>query len=238
MSDSSNPAIISIAILMLVPVLSCYIVFKNFIYDLVKTSEVLSSIMTRLQFSKLLLFILMLLTVPWVILLVYHYIFDGAIGNYKSVLAIIYVCFFSIISTTFVLLELAPYLVDIFENTLGYLFLFIPYLNWNNKIIMFSKMFEQVAPVAVPTDTNNNNSYAFLITTISLLNMEKAIESLKALTIGIKLDPAIDANADNYKTIKELVLLKHSVGHFVWIYFATLICTFTSIKAFAKYLPT
>ena len=68
--------------------------------------------------------------------------------------------------------------------------------------------------------------------------MKAAVESLNDLTAGIKLDTAINVDDADYKIIKDLVLLKHSVGHFVWIYFATLICTFTSIKAFATYLPT
>lgn len=225
-----------IAILILVPILCCYIVFKNFIYNLVKTEELWFKIMTDLQFSKLLLFILLSLTIPWVILLVYHYIFNGETDNYKSVISIIYVCFFSIISTTFILLEFAPYLVNIFENTLGYLFLFIPIINWNNKIKVFSEMFNQQQPIDQQQNTNQsidkNNSYAFLITTMSLFNIDSVINNLSNNQIKLKISD------DNKNIIKELVLLKHSVGHFVWIYFASLICTFTSIKAFAKYLPT
>ena len=79
---------------------------------------------------------------------------------------------------------------------------------------------------------DKNNSYAFLITTMSLFNIDSVINNLSNNQINLKISD------DNKNIIKELVLLKHSVGHFVWIYFASLICTFTSIKAFAKYLPT
>ena len=107
----------------------------------------------------------------------------------------------------------------------------------------FSEMFETVVPVGsqggsqeVVPSVDTNHSYAFLITTISLLNMDTTIAALRGLTSNFKL--RTNPQNDDNKIIKDLVFLKYSVGHFVWVYFASLICTFTSIKAFAQYLPS
>lgn len=229
-----------------------FISYKSFnvVYNNITESPI--AMLNRLQFSKCILFVvLFVILLITVLFFIYNLMFDGDTANNLIVTGIICMCFFTIMGTTFGLLELAhllngaPDLVNIFENTLGYFYLFLPinFLKKDMDIHKFSEMFETVVPVgsqggSQPVDpaVNTNHSYAFLITTISLLNTDTTIAALRGLTSNFKL--RTNQQNDDNKIIKDLVFLKYSVGHFVWVYFASLICTFTSIKAFAQYLPS
>ena len=103
MSDPSNPAIISISLFMLIPVLVCYIVFR-FIANKYDDLTAGDGFLTKLQWTKVYLFILIFILVPLFILAVYRVVFDGGYDHYNQVYGIISVCFFSIMFTTFVLL--------------------------------------------------------------------------------------------------------------------------------------
>jgi len=240
-SPTDSP-IIYISIIVWVAVFISYKSF-NVVYNNITESPI--KMLNTLQFSKCILFVvLFVILLITVLFFIYNLMFDGDTANNLIVSGIICVCFFTIMGTTFGLLELAhllngaPDLVNIFENTLGYFYLFLPinFLKKDMDIHTFSKMFETVVPGGSPA-VDTNHSYAFLITTISILNMDATIAALRGLTSNFKLRPTTDGNTDD-KIIKDLVFLKYSVGHFVWVYFASLICTFTSIKAFAQYLPS
>lgn len=240
-------------------------------------NSTLLNILSKLRIGKFVLFILVFIVVTLILLFgVYDLLMGGKSENYSKVYGIISVCFFSTVFTTFILLELVPYLVDIFENTLGYLYICttrtIDTSIFNNNCLGSEPENGDNEPA------DNQISYKFLITIMSLFNMNTFIkkmvdnssqptavidESLHSTELPINALPTplqkggdvgdtmpshkskfyIQFNnkelSDKIKKIENfanLVLLKHNVGHFVWIYFASLVCTFTSIKAFSQYL--
>ena len=209
-----------------------------------------SKIVSNLRIIKFIIFIFVFITVTLTILFgVYNGIFGGNSDNNLLVYGIICACFFSIVLITFILLELVPYLVNIFENTLGYLYI-------RNRKIIKSELFNiqsiQDCNGIFITDCSNNPlpkpnepdinavSYDFLFTLMNIFNMNSFLKQGQVQdnefnpTFNFSINPD---NVDSQKPIiANLLYLKHSVGHFVWIYFASLICTFTSIKSFTHLL--
>jgi hypothetical protein len=222
------------------------------------------NILKNLRFGKFLLFILIFLFITlFTLFIVYNLLLEGNTANNPKVYGIICSCFFSIVLTTFALLEFVPYLVDIFENTLGYLYIIttrtIDTSFFNNNCIGKESLPENLLP------DENNVSYQFLITIMSLFNMNHFIKQLCDNNQQPNPDTSNESNQENNPELKffinfnntnndvtdngvaptteskikrliHLVFLKHSVGHFVWIYFASLICVFTSIKGFSQYI--
>jgi hypothetical protein len=123
--------------------------------------------------------------------------------------------YFTIVLFTFVLLQMNPYFINIFENTFGYLFLkafngwsdFFKYFNLFDLNQLGKSIQPTTAEPYVSTDKD------FLITVLDILKPPEFI------TITDE--------------IKKCLYAKHFVGHFVWVYFACLICTFTIIKTMA-----
>ena len=218
------------------------------------------NILKNLRFGKFILFILIFLFITlFTLFIVYNLLLEGNTANNPKVYGIICSCFFSIVLTTFALLEFVPYLVDIFENTLGYLYITttrtIDTSFFNNNCIGKESLPENLLP------DENNVSYQFLITIMSLFNMNNFIKQLCDNNQQPKPDTSNETNQElkffinfnntnndvtsngtasttesKIKRLIHLVFLKHSVGHFVWIYFASLICVFTSIKGFSQYI--
>ena len=129
--------------------------------------------------------------------------FNGAVMGYLSTY------YFTIVLFTFVLLQINPYFINIFENTIGYLFLqFFPKGSWSPFT------FNLDLDISPKGDANKE----FLITVMDILREDTWLK---------------EAGKELSDEIKKCLYAKHFVGHFVWVYFACLICTFTIIKTMA-----
>lgn len=238
--QSVDPPVLIISFFIFILLLFvCYIPFKflfdssviQFVTDII-SPNILLTIYQHMLGSKFILFILVFLTITLTILfIVYRLILGGSPQHYKNVYGCISVCFFTTVFITFILLELFPYLVTIFENTIGYLWICSrPY----SHVSDFNNLFDQNTKYPDGYEI----SYKFLITLMSLYNMNHVLDDFKHTLTQTEINKIFikpDSIPDN-KKISELCFLKYSTGHFVWIYFASLVCTFTSIKAFSKYL--
>jgi len=313
--QSVDPPVLIISILIFAVLISlCYFPFKllfdstiiQLFADTVISPNIQLTIYQRMLGSKFVLFLLVFLTLTLTILFgVYKLILGGSPEHYSSAYACISVCFFTTVFVTFLLLEFFPYLVNIFENTIGYLWICIRPKIGKVTFNMdeFNKLFDQNI---VTLNDKYDVSYKFLITLMSLYNMDNVIKDFsQALDMSTSTEasdtegsasseastePTTDStestadsteptnkptvaavvastaptntpnaasteptkkgggttnnkffiktpvSATIKKQIANLCFIKHSTGHFVWIYFASLICTFTSIKAFSKYL--
>lgn len=252
--QSVDPPVLIISACIFVVLGICYIAFKQLFdstiiqlfADIVINPNTQLTIYQRMLGSKFVLFLLVFLTLTLTILFgVYKLILRGSPEHYSSVYACISVCFFTTVFITFLLLEFFPYLVNIFENTIGYLWICIRPIS---DINVFNDLFGQ--NIITTIEDKYEVSYKFLITLMSLYNMDTIIDDFsKPITDSDSLESTGDGMKNNNKffiknpitteikkQIANLCFIKYSSGHFVWIYFASLICTFTSIKAFSKYL--
>ena len=237
----------------------CYLIFKFGIYDNYIFNNILKiggtdtlPLFKSILVSKLILFIMIFLSITLTILfVVYTLILGGSPENYSNVYGCIFVCFLTTVFITFILLELFPYLVTIFENTIGYSWIC---LSRSAEMQEFNGLFKQDIIKSSPGNTYEV-SFSFLITIMSLYNIIDVLNGLKKNP-----DPEVGTDPNNTNgssgqlntnkfyickasfgdsdvaKITDLCFIKHSTGHFVWILFASLVCTFTSIKAFSKYL--
>jgi hypothetical protein len=232
-----DPPILIISSAIFIGLAICYGIFKYIIYHWLIRPYTLSEsindtfpLFKNLILSKFILLILVFVVITLIILFfVYKLLLGGSSDNYSNVYGCIAVCFLTTVFITFILLEIFPYLVNIFENTLGYLWLCS--LGYTSSMKMFNELFTEQSSGQL-NDQSTDQSYHFLITVMSLFNMKTVLEDFKSQRHTFKLN---DKSVD-YDTISRLLFVKHSMGHFVWIYFASLVCTFTSIKAFSKYL--
>lgn len=236
-----DPPILIISSAIFIGLAICYGIFKYIIYHwLIKPYTLSISIIDtfplykNIILSKFILLMLVFVVITLIILFfVYKLVLGGSNDNYSNVYGCIAICFLTTVFITFILLEIFPYLVNIFENTLGYLWLCSP--GYTSSMKIFNELFtEQSNDQSANSQSTDkpNQSYHFLITVMSLFNMKTVLEDFKTQRHTFKLnDTLVD-----YDTISRLLFVKHSMGHFVWIYFASLVCTFTSIKAFSKYL--
>lgn len=238
-----NPPVLIISTYIFVVVGICYLIFKllfdSSVIQLITNSispNILLTIYQHMIGSKFILFLLVFLTITLSLLFfVYRLILGGSPEHYTNVYGCISVCFFTTVFITFILLEIFPYLVTIFENTIGYLWICCMY---PTKINDFNNLFSQTTKYPDEIEI----SYKFLITLMSLYNMDRVLDDFKPPTVQPTNQPVINKifitppNNIQNKDISELCFIKYSTGHFVWIYFASLVCTFTSIKAFSKYL--
>ena len=212
-----------------------------------------------------------------------------------NVYSIIVSCSLFIVGGTFILLEIAPYLNEIFENTIGYAFIStfmgffenIPFLNmlninnpksWSDPINKIFKSTGLDKDTGRYKDGGNIVPFDFMITTMSLGNfrylfkkfsLNKSIAELdQKVGLDQKEDDEItetmkfftdfnlskilngdDANTKKTKNdqnkqsimdvqnIAKYIMKKNVVGHFVWIYFACLISTFSAMKGYSVYVP-
>ena len=267
------PVLIISTFIFIVLVVLCYFPFKllfdstiiQLFADIVISPNIQLTIYQRMLGSKFVLFLLVFLTLTLTILFgVYRMLLRGSPEHYSSVYACISVCFFTTVFVTFLLLEFFPYLVNIFENTIGYLWICIRPKIGKGAFNMddFNGLFGQ--NIINTIEDKYEVSYKFLITLMSLYNMDNVINDFNKApleeaipeTVVESLEPNKNnglihgggsgknnkffiknsITAEIKKQIANLCFIKYSTGHFAWIYFASLICTFTSIKAFSKYL--
>ena len=197
----------------------------------------------NIRIKKFYLFIITFIAISLVQLVgIYNIILGGDLSYTSHIYGIISACFFSTVLPTFIMLECVPYLVEIFENTLGYgIFSLIdPLLGIGSKI----KDNLQIHIGGNLTNTDNGN---FILTTMNMYNVIHVIHKLvtSSFNFSIVFDKLSQEEQDqkkndnkNYRTNKErlryiydIILQKHGIGHFIWVYFACLISTFSLIKA-------
>lgn len=133
--------------------------------------------------------------------------FDTTIMSYLSTY------YFTIVLFTFVLLQMNPYFINIFENTFGYLFLQF-FRKENMSGINLVKFDLDLSGNIISPESYPSTDKDFLITLMDILKEDTWL-------------------TQKNKNTKKCLYAKHFVGHFVWVYFACLICTFTIIKTMA-----
>ena len=194
-----------------------------------KNSETYISIMQNLRLIKISLFILVFICITlFQYIGVYYFLLGGDLSYSKQIYGVIAACFFCTIFVTFVMVEMSPYLVEIFENTVGYGFL----------CLFFPNSISTNLKIQIDGQPSPNKCSDFLLTTMSLTNMNQVIYTLceKPDTMNFSMnfnqsENEVPTPVNRLRTIYNLILRKHAIGHFVWIYIACLISTFSMIKA-------
>jgi hypothetical protein len=127
---------------------------------------------------------------------------------------------FVVVLITIFALSTNPSLVTIFENTLGYLFIHAWGVTELCNGIFVSDKFSEYSNIN-PREFN----YNFLITRINTQNVEEFINSEKMNEdTNLPLDFKMHfQTTDQVEKLRNLVHLKYSFGHFVWIYLASIV---------------
>jgi hypothetical protein len=121
-------------------------------------------------------------------------------------------------------------LVNIFENTLGYLYINMFGANELANEIFTSKKFG-------PQGDLSEFDYGFLLTRFSTENIKEFIENVRTgqdatsilpLDFELKLD-----NRAQREELEEFVYTKHRIGHFTWVYFTSIIALLISMVSIA-----
>ena len=147
---------------------------------------------------------------------------------------------FTIVAITLFSVGVNPDLVKIFENTFGFWYIHLWGLTDLCKDIFSSPSFDKYTE-----DPSNQKyfNYNFLITQIDLNNLEQFIEyaSKPKDTNKSKNDPKFpldfdmkftgDANEKERQQLKllNLVNLKQSFGHYLWVYLSSIVALFVSM---------
>ena len=123
-------------------------------------------------------------------------------------------------------------LVEIFENTLGYLYIQIFGANQFANELFSSTKFD---PIINDTSSSDFN-YGFLLTRFTSRNIQEFINSLtndktegNALMLDFKLNP--NRTQEQIDQLAEFVYTKHKIGHFAWVYFTSIIALTISLVA-------
>jgi hypothetical protein len=265
-SQSVNSPILLISCILFIVLFNCYGVLFNSsssvisdikikeVIDLIKSNgneddfkskntNYICKFINNIRIKKFYLFIITFIAISLVQLVgIYNIILGGDLSYSSHIYGIISACFFSTVLPTFIMLECVPYLVEIFENTVGYgIFSLIdPLLRIGSNI----KNNLQIHIGGKLTNTDNGN---FILTTLNMYNVIHVIHNLvkSSFNFSIVFDRLTEEeqNAkkekdENYKTneerlryIYDIIVQKHGIGHFIWVYFACLISTFSLIKA-------
>ena len=174
-------------------------------------------------------------------------IFDFSLGI-KEPLNIFYMTslyFFGLVGATFIIIGNIPSLVEVFENTLGYWLLGLSYFNLTKTMKSFkSKHFTNI--------TENEKfeiPFNVLLTTFNIYEFNETFTSFISeknnnggngnngdnTTNDISADFYLDIHDDpknNYKNeLLNLVCIKNSVGHFTWVYIASIISILLTINS-------
>jgi len=193
--------------------------------------------------GKLTIFILLWLIVFGINVLTFDFIFDN-----KDTLNIFYITtiyFVGIVGSTFLIIGNIPSLVEIFENTIGYSVLCMPFL-YNMKKVMsiFKSKHFKSREFEIP--------YSFLITTFDLPSFNDLFQKLleegrkvKSGTVdidqtdGIETDfyldfpPDVSERAARYNLLK-MVLAKNSIGHMTWAFLGSFITIMLTINTIIR----
>jgi len=210
-------------------------------------TNIFVELMGKLRLNKFYLFIAVLLLITIIQLyVIYGFILGGDISYSKQVYGIISACFFSTVFVTFILIEAFPYLVEIFENTIGYGVLCLI-----NPLMGDSSNIQNNLQIYLDKNKTTTDNCDFLLTSMNIFNMNNVIynwcrpadpTAVQTFNFSMKFsdadeektnssDPKYIKNNHRLRRIYNMVLGKHMMGHFVWIYFASLVSTFSMIKA-------
>jgi hypothetical protein len=141
---------------------------------------------------------------------------------------------FMIVAITFFAISANKNMITIFENTFGFWFLHLWGLTDLCNDIFTSESLDKVIE---NTDTSMFN-YNFLITRINLDNLDDFIEyakkceedGVKNASTQLGLDFRLKFDFQNQiDKLKDMVHLKHTFGHFMWIYLACVVSLFVSM---------
>lgn len=124
--------------------------------------------------SKIIVGKFLIFFVLWLFVCFFNLMFFTTIFENRKTYDIFYIttiCFFGIVGNTFLIIGNIPSLVEIFENTIGYWFLNIPYVfNLNETMRIFkSKNFENIN-IFIP--------FNILLTTFSILNVNDVFNQI------------------------------------------------------------
>ncbi len=190
--------------------------------------------------GKLTIFLILWMIVFSLNILIFDFVFDN-----KDILNIFYfttIYYMGIVGSTFLIIGNIPSLVEIFENTVGYIILSIPFL-YNMKKVMsiFKNKHFTSREFEIP--------YQFLITTFELPSFNDVFNKLleegkkvKTGTVGLNEDGIetdfyfdfpenISERSARYNLMK-MVLTKNSVGHMTWAFlgsFVTILLTINTV---------
>jgi hypothetical protein len=141
---------------------------------------------------------------------------------------------FMIVALTLMGLSANPSLVAIFENTIGY-----GCLRFFGIRELMSEVFSSktMDPIKEGADPNQFN-YSFLITQFNLKNIDELIEYGKACVenkhrasiFGLDFNFALKYQEQADK-VRDMVYLKNTIGHYVWIYLTTVVALIVSMVA-------
>jgi len=141
---------------------------------------------------------------------------------------------FMIVALTLMGLSANPILTSIFENTIGYAVIQFFGLKELTDEVFSSATMDPIRKKSEPNEFN----YNFLITRFNVDNLDELIKygkncaSTKEDTSKLGLDFRFVLDyEEQIEKITSLVHLKHTVGHFVWIYLASIIALFVSMIA-------
>jgi len=193
--------------------------------------------------GKLSIFIVLWLLVFGINALIFDFVFD-----IKDTLNIFYIStmyFVGIVGSTFLIIGNIPSLVEIFENTIGYSVLCIPFLYNIKKVtsVFKSKHFKS-REFDVP--------YSFLLTTFDLPSFndlfQKLVEEGRKVKSGTSaIDQADGIETDFYLEFPEniseraarynllkMVLAKNNIGHMTWTFLGSFISIMLTINTIVK----
>jgi len=193
--------------------------------------------------GKLSIFIILWLLVFGINALIFDFVFD-----IKDTLNIFYIStmyFVGIVGSTFLIIGNIPSLVEIFENTIGYSVLCIPFLYNIKKVtsVFKSKHFKS-REFDVP--------YSFLLTTFDLPSFndlfQKLVEEGRKVKSGTSaIDQADGIETDFYLEFPEniseraarynllkMVLAKNNIGHMTWTFLGSFISIMLTINTIVK----
>lgn len=134
---------------------------------------------------------------------------------------------FVIVAITMFGIGTNPNLITVFENTVGYLYIQLWGLTALMNDIVQSNLFEKI--------DSNQFSYNFLITQISVDNVEDIIKMSDSkegatgpsekfpIDFRIVFDKEKDVRTDQEEKLRNLVGTKNAFGHFMWMYLSSLV---------------
>jgi hypothetical protein len=141
---------------------------------------------------------------------------------------------FFIVALTLIGLSANPLLVQIFENTIGYWLLQYFELRELTDEVFSSKTMDPIKDNA----KSNEFDYSFLITRFNLDNLEELIEYGKnckgnrdsAYLLGLDFNFILEYD-EQEKRVRDMVHLKNTIGHYIWVYLSSVVALIVSMIA-------
>jgi len=138
---------------------------------------------------------------------------------------------YTLVAITLFAISFNKGLVNIFENTLGYLYIQMFGANKFANEIFSSEKFGKESDL---TDFN----YGFLLTRFSTQNIREFLEQMKVgdknYNNTLPLDFRIHfENQEQVQKLEDYVYTKHRIGHFTWVYFTSIIALVISMVSIA-----